>query len=313
MKHYFFILICLMSFSQYVPAQLKVIEPTGNDGIGIKLPNANNYNWYMTSENTNYWSHTNTLTFMDNTEFLLFQLWPNQSVYINGLLNLDFWVQLDVNDKGRLAQSNGYDFNPNSTTQGLLVTQCKSESSGLYCDGDLFAIFSPGDSYLLKVLDEDGMVLKWYLDGNGNAFTSSDEKRKENITSLTNCIESLKKLDGKRYTFIKETDVQTTTGEYADFPGSKIEIDNNKYDPSKYYNFGFLAQDVEKVFPELVGTDETGNKYVSYTQFVPVLVEALKEQQLIIDKKQKEVDDLKVRINKLERQVQEILSMLKPR
>ena len=42
---------------------------------------------------------------------------------------------------------------------------------------------------------------------------------------------------------------------------------------------GFIAQEVEAVLPELVSTDEQGFKSVAYANAVPVLVEAIKEQQ----------------------------------
>ncbi len=42
---------------------------------------------------------------------------------------------------------------------------------------------------------------------------------------------------------------------------------------------GFLAQDVEKVLPELITTAKDGLKSVAYASFVPLLVEAIKAQQ----------------------------------
>jgi hypothetical protein len=40
---------------------------------------------------------------------------------------------------------------------------------------------------------------------------------------------------------------------------------------------GVIAQDVEKVFPELVTTDEQGNKQVAYYGLIGPLIEAVKE------------------------------------
>jgi len=57
---------------------------------------------------------------------------------------------------------------------------------------------------------------------------------------------------------------------------------------------GFIAQDVEKIFPELVTTDNNGYKGISYEKIVPVLTEAIKDQQ-------KEIKELKARIEILER------------
>jgi len=46
---------------------------------------------------------------------------------------------------------------------------------------------------------------------------------------------------------------------------------------------GVLAQEVEKIYPELVSTDKDGYKAVNYAQLTPVLIEALKEQQQQIE------------------------------
>ena len=60
---------------------------------------------------------------------------------------------------------------------------------------------------------------------------------------------------------------------------------------------GFIAQEMEKVFPELVNTDSKGFKSVAYANMSAVLVEALKEQNQ--------------RINALERELAEMKSILK--
>jgi len=46
---------------------------------------------------------------------------------------------------------------------------------------------------------------------------------------------------------------------------------------------GFLAQEVEQVFPELVSTGTDGYKAVNYAQMTPVLLESIKEQQAQIE------------------------------
>ncbi len=46
---------------------------------------------------------------------------------------------------------------------------------------------------------------------------------------------------------------------------------------------GLIAQELEKVYPELVFTDADGYKSVNYAQLTPVLIEAIKEQQAQIE------------------------------
>ena len=55
---------------------------------------------------------------------------------------------------------------------------------------------------------------------------------------------------------------------------------------------GLIAQDVEKVFPELVSTDNEGLKSVEYGNLVAPLIEAIKEQQKQIDELKKEIERL---------------------
>jgi hypothetical protein len=50
-----------------------------------------------------------------------------------------------------------------------------------------------------------------------------------------------------------------------------------KKDENKKQKIGVLAQDIEKVFPELV-SESNGVKSVNYQGLVPVLINALKEQ-----------------------------------
>jgi len=57
-------------------------------------------------------------------------------------------------------------------------------------------------------------------------------------------------------------------------------------------SIGLIAQEVEKIFPELVSGNE-GSKTVDYGKLVPVLIEAIKEQQNEIEKLKLEIEALK--------------------
>ena len=62
---------------------------------------------------------------------------------------------------------------------------------------------------------------------------------------------------------------------------------------------GVVAQEVEKVLPELVNTDENGYKSVEYANLTPVLIEAIKEQQAIIDQQNKRIENLEKMLEEL--------------
>ena len=106
----------------------------------------------------------------------------------------------------------------------------------------------------------------------GNLTVNSDARLKANIISLGSTLAKLLQIDGKTYTM--------------------------KKDVSKKQKIGVLAQDIEKVFPELV-SESNGVKSVNYQGLVPVLINALKEQDTKLNKQQAEIDELKAIVNKI--------------
>jgi hypothetical protein len=56
---------------------------------------------------------------------------------------------------------------------------------------------------------------------------------------------------------------------------------------------GLIAQDLEKILPELVTTGPDGYKSVSYEKLTPVLIEAVKEQQKEIEYLKAELEEIK--------------------
>lgn len=60
---------------------------------------------------------------------------------------------------------------------------------------------------------------------------------------------------------------------------------NDKHEQFKgKVDIGVVAQEVEKVLPEIVGTRDNGYKAVKYEKIVALLIEAVKEQQKQIDR-----------------------------
>ena len=69
--------------------------------------------------------------------------------------------------------------------------------------------------------------------------------------------------------------------------------DGNPENLSDKKQIGLIAQEVEEVLPEVVSENDEGLKGVSYDKLTAVLVEAVKEQQQIIEKQQQEIDELR--------------------
>lgn len=107
----------------------------------------------------------------------------------------------------------------------------------------------------------------------GSLNQSSDARLKKNITSLTSGLATIKQLRGVRYNWKNES-----------MTGDKI---------------GFIAQEVEKVLPELVITKEDGYKAVSYAEMTAVLVEAVKELSAQVESLKVENSELKAEASKV--------------
>ena len=108
----------------------------------------------------------------------------------------------------------------------------------------------------------------------GTLYTSSqtvtsDKRLKENVVLIDNPLDK----------------VMAMRGVYFDW------IDKEKYNDKN--QMGFIAQEVEAVCPQLVVTKDDGFKSVNYSQTVSLLVEAIKEQQDIINQLRSDMDELK--------------------
>lgn len=114
------------------------------------------------------------------------------------------------------------------------------------------------------------------LSVNGDAFAtglwlSSDKRFKQNEARISGALEKLNAVNGVSYQFKKS---EATHGK-AFSEGTQL---------------GFIAQDLQKTFPELVKENEDGYLAVNYSGMVPVLVEAIKELKA-------EINHLKSKLN----------------
>ena len=68
---------------------------------------------------------------------------------------------------------------------------------------------------------------------------------------------------------------------------------NDKQTTYTGHDVGVVAQEVEKVLPEIVETRADESKAVKYEKIIPLLIESIKEQQSQIDTLKAEIDRLK--------------------
>jgi hypothetical protein len=80
-------------------------------------------------------------------------------------------------------------------------------------------------------------------------ISRSDQRFKENIQNIQNCLEKLTQLQSKCYNYV----------------GNDEE------------RFGYLAQEVNEIFPTVIRHNENGMMYVNYIELIPIITEAIKE------------------------------------
>jgi len=126
----------------------------------------------------------------------------------------------------------------------------------------------------------------------GGTYDTSDKKAKKQIKDLDkNNIEKLKKVKAIKFKYKTPTELGLIDSETADSTSNEAaETMTAMYDAE---HIGLIAQEVQEVYPELVKEDQSGYLGVNYTGLIPVLIEAIKEQQATIDDLIKEVEKLK--------------------
>jgi Chaperone of endosialidase len=115
----------------------------------------------------------------------------------------------------------------------------------------------------------------------------SDGRWKKNVQPLESSLEKIAHLQGVSYDWKKD--------EYPD-----VGMTEGK-------QIGLVAQEVEKVLPELVSEDKDGYRGISYSKLTAVLVEAVKElkaqnqmQKKVLEKQQADIEELRFLIKKLQ-------------
>lgn len=118
----------------------------------------------------------------------------------------------------------------------------------------------------------------------------SDARLKEGIRQIADALDRIGRLRGVHYSWnpdglrhlSRDIEATTTVGPNATQEDNEQlweHLRQQRYEQLGGRRIGLLAQDVEKVAPELVSTDDQGFKSVDYIRLTPILVEAIKEQQ----------------------------------
>ena len=215
------------------------------------------YNGYATISSS--W----TSNYLDITNFNRVRF--NQQAYLGN--NTQLW-----NSSGHIQNLNGQsasyylDYNnfTNTPSGGATISNNTSSTSTHY--PTLSTSATTNDSFSTAVVSDTELK---FVPSTGTLsariFTSlSDFTRKKNIQNIKNAVDLTKQINGVKFDW-KENGTSSA---------------------------GVIAQEVEKVLPEIVHTDDEGIKSVNYNGVVGLLVEAIKEQQ-------QEINNLKEMIRNL--------------
>jgi hypothetical protein len=164
----------------------------------------------------------------------------------------------DVTINGSLTLAGGLTIDPTATalatpTFGNIRIAQTDLSTIDVASGDITINAGMGASVGINTITTiDGDL---YVTGNITAFFPSDRNLKDQIQIIADPDEKIKKLSGNSFIWNEKAG-----------KGKEGQID-----------YGVIAQEVEKDFPELVVTDKNGVKKVRYEGLTPVMIEAIKD------------------------------------
>ena len=199
------------------------------------------------------------------------------------------------NTYGHIIDVNNDNTTSTATIYGVkLVTNSKSGNSAVY---GVYSTVSGGDAIKRYAGFFTGGKLVsntefWAWNATSNAWwICSDERLKTEIKPLSDEKDKLYLLQGKSYkkklrSMALEEDSLAINMEIVEMP-----------------EYGYLAQELEEVFPILVSQDSEGYYSVNYIALIPVIIEALKDQRLAIEKQQEQIERQQLLIEKLQNSV----------
>jgi len=93
------------------------------------------------------------------------------------------------------------------------------------------------------------------------AYSTSDVRLKDNIKSIDKALDKVNKIQGIEFDWIEKEEVHGNSG----------------------HDIGVIAQEIEKILPDVVTTRDNGYKAVKYEKIVPLLIEAIKDLSRQVD------------------------------
>lgn len=194
--------------------------------------------------------------------------------FIFVLANLLTFSQLKVNSTGKVGVNNSsptYQLDVN----GNMRFQQGGSSSIIFENGILFT------STYASIGKSDGWWNKLYVYSPyfyNYPIYGSDIKLKKEIKDLDNSIEKLTMLRPVSYKML-------TKKEFTERDSNLVFSDEG------IVQMGFIAQEVQEIFPEIVAQLDNETLGIKYTEFIPLLVKGFQEQQTQIEELKSQLEN----------------------
>ena len=167
-----------------------------------------------------------------------------------------------TDDDGTAADRNSLVFTGNSTATSRTITLTNGGGNG----NSSIGLISTAGGITLTTNSSKDVTVTYDLTVGGELASSSDRRLKKNIKNLEGSLDKINNLRGVSFKW-KE----------------KKKEDHNIS--------GFIAQEVEEIIPNLVSNNNDGFKTVNYIGVIPHLVEAIKEQQKMIEELKAKIEN----------------------
>lgn len=215
----------------------------------------------------------------DTDNPLIYGEFDNSKLFVNGNLT----VTGDLAVSSNLSLSNNLTVNNDlSVIKDLEVGGDLSVNTNLQVYGDLVVKTNMNVKSNLLVNNDLSVTNTLYTNNltvTGEFSSPSDLRLKTNFVQFTSGLELVKKLNAYYY------DWNTEAKQNFGFSDKK--------------QIGLIAQEVENILPELVNDNFNGYKTIDYVKVIPVLINAINEQQSEIEKLKADLSEMESIVKKM--------------
>ena len=294
MKKIFTLLALIISFS--MNAQLTAVTEGGNTGQRLSTSNASNHGDIGSNAVDLIYSSISNSTALGATGS------NAVAMGINTAASGDFSTAM-----GKYTSAGG----TGSTAMGNNTEATGTASTAMGSESEAYGESSTAMGYKTKASDYASLVIGQYnssgylITNNATSFSTSNT-----AFVIGNGTDPINQSDAFKVMFNGDTTVSndlTVSGDVVISSDARLksnivslgstlpkllQIDGKSYEMKGKQKIGVLAQEIKEVFPELVSEDDNEMLAVNYQGLVPVLINALKEQQ-------NEIDELKEMVQSL--------------